>query len=265
MRDGRRREIAAESHRRHHQRARPEQRARIQHGIAADFRPVADDRAEFPQTRLVNGPAHPHDDRLLVEPQVGTNHPGAQVRAVAQDRIAHIAEMRHLHAVHQHAVLELAGVPEDAALAHDHVAPDKRPGANFRLRSDPNRADDRRVGRQFDARMNEHQPLGVHPRPAGRQRRLKTLGGQRRANPFQPLPRGHVGRKMRRKGSQRRRQCEKIRGFHAATVHKNPPRGKRDFHPLPRLAPPTNGAGPPSSPESAAPRRPAPEPPGPIR
>ena len=62
------------------------------------------------------------------------DHARPEVRPVAEDRVAHVAEMRHLHAIEEQAVFEFAGVAEHAAFADDHVAADdERAGGRLHL------------------------------------------------------------------------------------------------------------------------------------
>jgi hypothetical protein len=61
------------------------------------------------------------------------------MRAIAENRIAHVAEMRHLHAVQQQAVLELTRVAQHAVLAHDDIAANECPRPDFGARANPHR------------------------------------------------------------------------------------------------------------------------------
>src|SRR4051812_22173605 len=67
MRDRRGRQLAAERNRGRHERTRPEQRPGIEHGVAADLRAIAHDRAKFPQAGFVSGIGRADHDRLLIE------------------------------------------------------------------------------------------------------------------------------------------------------------------------------------------------------
>src|SRR4051812_32208479 len=119
------RKTAGKGHERHHQRATPKHGPRVQHRVASDLRFVPNDCPEFFQSRGIITVRAQHHDRLLIESQIRTNYAGAKMSAVAENRVPHVAEMRHLHAVHQQAVLELTRVAEHAAFANDHVSADK--------------------------------------------------------------------------------------------------------------------------------------------
>jgi hypothetical protein len=94
---------------------------------------------------VFTGPVRQMDDDVsLVEPEIGADGARPEV-GVPEDRVAHVVVMGRLDAVHEEAVLELAGVSEDAALADDDVAPDERPGPDLSAGADPSGPDDRSV------------------------------------------------------------------------------------------------------------------------
>ena len=162
VRDRRRRQVAAERDRGRDERPWPQQRAGIEDRVAADLSPVAHDGAELAQPGLVGAFRRADDNRRLVEPEVGTDRAGAKVGSVAQDGIADVIEMRDLGTVHQQAILELARVAEHAAFADDDVAPDEGARTDVGVGPDPDRADQGRVGWQFDRRMQPDETLDAH-------------------------------------------------------------------------------------------------------
>ena len=167
----------------------------MEHGVAADFGGITEDRAELSQPGFRNPVRQPDGYRLLVEPQVGQDNPGAEVRAVAEDRIADVTEMRHLNFIHQKAVLELAGVTQHAAFTDNDVATKISTWPNFRVSSNPERSNQRRVRGQFNGFMNPNLTFNVNAR-----RELSACGKrarrQCRSNCFDPFPRSHIGREM---------------------------------------------------------------------
>ena len=91
----------------------------------------------------------------MIEFYVRENHAGAEMRVMAEDRIADVIKMRHLRFVEQNAILELARVAHHHAIAHDHVLAHVTAAAHLTIFADPcrtfqNRAllDDRARARQ---------------------------------------------------------------------------------------------------------------------
>ena len=78
-------QVAAEGRAGHHERARADQRAGIQHGVAADLGLVPEHGAELLQAGAEGAAGQPHGHFALVEAEVGADDAGPEVRAVAED------------------------------------------------------------------------------------------------------------------------------------------------------------------------------------
>ena len=78
------------------------------------------------------------------------------MRLVAQNRVAHIVEMRHFTVVEEHAVLEFARVPHHAVIACDDVFADVAARAHLAVFSDPRRAFDVRASLHDSAFIDEN-------------------------------------------------------------------------------------------------------------
>ena len=61
------------------------------------------------------------------------------MRAVTENRIADIIEMRHLRFVEENAVLELARISHHHAVARDHILADVTTAADVAILADPRR------------------------------------------------------------------------------------------------------------------------------
>lgn len=92
------------------------------------------------------------------------------MRLVAENRIPDITEMRHLHAIEQEAILELAGISQDATASDDDIAPHKRAWADLGARSDPRGSDQRGARGQLHRRIDED--IAFHVNPRGRSLRF---------------------------------------------------------------------------------------------
>ena len=85
MHDGRRRHVSADGDRWRNEHARSEQRARIEHGVAAHFRTVAHNGAELPQPGFIGRIGGSYHDGLLVQPKIGADDARSEMRVIAQD------------------------------------------------------------------------------------------------------------------------------------------------------------------------------------
>ena len=121
----------------------------------------ADDGADFRESGLMIGLGPPHHHRLAVEPEVGTDRAGSEMRPVAEHGIADVVEMRRLHPVEEQAMFEFAAVAQNTVRPGDEVAANHRPRPDNGFRSDPGRAEDGGIGRQLDRRMQVDRPLDV--------------------------------------------------------------------------------------------------------
>lgn len=228
MGNGGRRQVAAEIHAGHDQRARPEQRAGIEHGIATDLGPVAEDGAELPQPGADHAGVGADGDLALVEPEVGADHARPEVRAIAENRVAHVVVVRRLDAVEQQAVLELARIAQHAALPGDHVPADEGTRANVGAGPDPGGPEDRGIGGQLDRRMEPDLALQMDARRDGRLQGAEFAGLQRLPELLQPFPGWQIGRKEGGETRQRRRQGKEGRGFHKP-LHNKKTAGNQRF------------------------------------
>ena len=95
--------------------------AGIDHRIAADLRPITDNRAEFLQAGGDAAISRAHVNLAVIEFHIRENHARAEMRAVTENRIADVIEMRHLRFIEEDAVLEFARVPHHHAVADDHI------------------------------------------------------------------------------------------------------------------------------------------------
>jgi hypothetical protein len=102
-------------------RATSDDAARIQHGIAADFRVVAEHGAEFAQAGVEGFAILLHDDVALKEFDVGNFYTCAEVGFVAENGIADVIEMRRAGVVEEDRIFNLARIAHDAAVAKDDV------------------------------------------------------------------------------------------------------------------------------------------------
>ena len=101
LHDARGRQHAAEIRARINDRSRPSTDAGIDHRVAADLRAIADDRAELLQPGRDVAIVRAHVNLAMIELHVRQNHAGAEVRSVAEDRVADVVEMRHLRFVEE--------------------------------------------------------------------------------------------------------------------------------------------------------------------
>ena len=115
-------------------------RAGIDHCVAADLRSIADDRAEFSQAGRNVAIGCYDRDFGVIELHVRENHARAEMRVMTKDRIADVIEMRHLRFIEQDAVFEFARVAHDYAVADDHVFAHVTAAADVAVLADPRRA-----------------------------------------------------------------------------------------------------------------------------
>tara|TARA_R100000027_G_scaffold61057_1_gene52188 strand:- start:22575 stop:23117 length:543 start_codon:yes stop_codon:yes gene_type:complete len=117
-------EVAAVSETRSDCRPSVEDSSGLKDHIAARFSMISEDRTKFAKSTVGGSIGGSDSDRLLVEAKIGHDRSGAQMRIVAQYRIADVIVVRSLDIVHEHAVLVFAGVAEDAVAASDNIAAD---------------------------------------------------------------------------------------------------------------------------------------------
>jgi len=126
--------------------AATEDAAGVQHGVAADFRAVAQQRAELAQAGVERHAVHLHLDVAGQELDVGNLHARAEVRLVAENGVADVIVMRHLRAVEEQRVFQLGGIADHAAVADDDVLADVGVVPDLAVFPDDGRAFDHRAG-----------------------------------------------------------------------------------------------------------------------
>ena len=134
----------------------PNDRAGVQHAVAADLHVVAQHRAYLLPARVHALSAADADHVGLVGLDVGGDRTRAHVGLVAQDAVAHVVIMGRLHAVKEDDVLQLHGVAHHAARAHQGAAPDERAVAHLRVRADDARPAQIGRGRDLGGLMYPH-------------------------------------------------------------------------------------------------------------
>jgi len=87
-------------------RAAAEDAAGVQHGVAAGFRAVAQQRAELAQVGVEGRAVHLDEDVTGEKFEVGNLHARAEVRLVAEDGVADVIEVRRLRAVEEQRVFQ---------------------------------------------------------------------------------------------------------------------------------------------------------------
>ena len=146
FRDHVRGQNAAPEYVRINHRAAAEDAAGVQHGVAAGFRAVAQQRAEFAQAGVEGFSVNLDKDISGHQFEIGNFHARAEVRLVAEDGVADIIEVRHLRAVEEERVLQLGRIADDAAVADDDVLAEIGIVANLAIPADDGRAFDHRAG-----------------------------------------------------------------------------------------------------------------------
>ena len=124
-------------------------RAGIEHAVAADLRKVAEHRAEFLPPGFII-PLAVDDNVLLVALHVAGHRARAHVRFVAQHGIADIVIMRGLHLIKENTIFQFAGVTNHRTIADEHIPADERSGAHLGFFTDDARTGD--AGRRRDRR-----------------------------------------------------------------------------------------------------------------
>src|SRR5699024_5766728 len=99
--------------------------------VAAHFHEIADHRADLLAAGLDLLPVPFDDDRGLIRLDVRGDRAGAEVGLVAQDRVADIVKVGHLHPVKQNRVFQLDRVANDAALADEDAPANEGAGAEL--------------------------------------------------------------------------------------------------------------------------------------
>src|SRR5262245_16683683 len=101
----------------------PDDRAGINHRVATNLSPVADNRTKLFKSRSNVSLFRRNRDLAVIEFHVRQDHACAEVRFESENRIADVIEMRHLRFVEDDAVFEFARVAHDHAVAdHDILA-----------------------------------------------------------------------------------------------------------------------------------------------
>src|SRR5271154_7183378 len=102
-------------------RAAPEDAAGVQHGVAAGFRAVAQQRAEFAQAGVKRHTVHVHKNIAGQKFEVGNFYARAEVRLVAENGVADVIEVRRLRAVEEERVFQFARIADDTVVADDDI------------------------------------------------------------------------------------------------------------------------------------------------
>jgi hypothetical protein len=76
----------------------------------------------------------------MVQLYVRKNHARPQMRAMTQNRISDIVEMRDLRVIEEDAILELTRIPHHHAVPDDHILPHVTSAADLAILPDPRRA-----------------------------------------------------------------------------------------------------------------------------
>jgi hypothetical protein len=138
--------------------------ARVEHGVAADFCTVAQQRAELPQARVEKFAVHFDGDIARQRFDVGKNHARAEVRLVAENGIADVIKVRGDCVVEQNRVFDFRGVADDAIVADDDVLADVGVVADFAIATDDGRTLDGRAVLDDGAFADKHVFADVHVR-----------------------------------------------------------------------------------------------------
>ena len=157
--------------------------------VAADFGVVADDGAEFLQPGGEAFVSVAQDDFGAIQPHIGQDDSSSEMGFVAENGITHIVEVRNFTVVEEHAVFELAGVPEHAVVTDDDVLSHIAASADLAVLPDPRGPFD--VG----TRLNDgtfaqkdvltHDSGGMHGAEDGRlQMGFKVVANARQSRPY---------------------------------------------------------------------------------
>ena len=127
-------------------RAAAEDAAGVQHGVAAGFRAVAQQRAELAQAGVEGRAVHLDEDVAGEKFEVGNLHARAEVRLVAENGVADVIEVRRLRAVEEERVFQFGRIADDTAVADDDVFAEVGVVADLAIFSDDGRAFDECAG-----------------------------------------------------------------------------------------------------------------------
>ena len=133
-------------------------RARVEHAVAADLDEIAQHRAELLDAGLNVLPAVVHDDQPLIRLDIRGDRARAHVGLEAQNAVAHVVVMGRLDVVEQDDVLQLDRVADHAVRADERRAPDERAVAHLGLGADD--AGRAQIGRRHDLGGLVHPDLG---------------------------------------------------------------------------------------------------------
>ena len=170
-------------------RAASDDAAGIEHRVAADVAAVAEQRAELAQAGVAWHAVHLHEDISLERFHVGQNRAGAHVRLVTENGIADVIEMRHLAAVEEQRVLELARIADHAAIADDDAFAEIGVVADLAVAPNDGRAFDHHAVFEHRAFADEHILADVGAAFAAIVQARFQIGGKVGGNFRQSLPR----------------------------------------------------------------------------
>src|SRR5579862_2930109 len=148
-------------------RAASDDAARVQHGVAAHFRTVTEQRTEFAQAGVKRLSVQFQLDVAGKELVIGDLHARAEVRLVAEDGVADIIEMRRLRTIEQQRVFQFGRVADDTAVADDDVFPDIGAMSDLAVFADDGRAFDHRTVLDHRAFTDKHFFADERPAFAG--------------------------------------------------------------------------------------------------
>jgi hypothetical protein len=123
-------------------RAASEDAAGVQHGVAAHFRAVAEQRAEFAQAGVKRLAVHLHLDVAGEHLEVGNFHARAEVRLVAENRVTDVIVVRRNGMIEQQRVFDFGRVAHDAIVANDDIFAEIGVVADLAVFADDGRAFD---------------------------------------------------------------------------------------------------------------------------
>ena len=121
-------------------RAASEDAAGIQHGVAAGFRAVAQQRAELAQAGVAGLAVHLDKNIPRHQFEVGNFYARAEVRLVAENGIADVIEMGRGGLIEQKRIFQFGRIADNTAVADDDVFADVGVVADLAIFSDDGRA-----------------------------------------------------------------------------------------------------------------------------
>ena len=142
----------------------PDERPRAEHAVATDLGMVADEGAKFAKAGGYRPCLGVDGDRRLVEAHIRENDASAEVGLVAENRVAHIVEVRDLCFVEDEAVFKFRGISSHDSISENHIFPDVTPISNLAVLPDPSRTFDH--GPLFDHRAFADKHRAAHERLA---------------------------------------------------------------------------------------------------